>query len=428
MALSPRSGSLPQDSLPSDETPVDRADVFDQTPIVRDVSVQRNAFNAEAYPKDAALIAGYLEGSRITVTYYRSMAGGDNQRSSITDLTAQRDNISIPLEKITNFEITVPSGFNFNYDPENSESTYGGEGITYPGFNPKHGELFLYALDSGTIGLFQINAVEPLSFYQERTHRINFALKQILTPEMKTLLDDRVQEEYIFDKTIYFSSNKTLLTESTYTQNRTLIQLREVLINYYYREFYKHELDTIISPAGVYDPYLVRYLSMIVSFRDIPRRARQLYPDVDKTYRYTLWSRLLDDYNLSMRDLARHAESTIKQNTYLDVGITALLNRPLIIMRPDLRGVEDAMLATDAVSPEYVLKTPFYDQNTGAMSPFEVIVYTAITQRKVLNVPELISDHLDLYHTLTPDEQYYRIPIMIRLIDIARGMLAPNTR
>ena len=64
------------------------------------------------------------------------------------------------------------------------------------------------------------------------------------------------------------------------------------------------------------------------------------------------------------------------------------------------------------------------------MSEFETIVFTAITQRKVLDIAAFIANYVNTYAdpAIDPAVQFYRLPLIIRLMDIARATLAPNTR
>lgn len=426
MAIPPLSGSLSSASQPSEGTPVDRADVFETTPIVKDVTVNRNAYVAEDYPRTSTLLTGYVEGATLTVTYYQSLTGGQG-RQSITDLTALRDNINIPLLKIAQFEMKVPSAFTLAWDGEAAESTVTGDAVVYPGFAPKIGDVFIYTLSSGQVGAFVVGAVEPLSYYNERLHRVSFHMRSVATAELVQLLEDRVKKRVVFDKQLFLSGNRTLLTEDSYALNRTLLQMRRVLAQYYYREFYSVELDSVLRPDGIYDPYLVQFLNELVSYNDVRRRARQLYPLVDQTYRHSLWARLLDSYNLGLDDLCEVHQTQYKHNTYLDVGITALVNRQFVLLRPELQDTPSDELP-EFTSAGYVLSSAFYSKNTDDMTAFEQRVYTAITTRTLPDVAAFIAADVDTYHQGEKLAQFYHIPLTIRLMDIARSTLAPNIR
>jgi len=247
MAIAPLSGSISQESQPSELTPVNRADVFETTPIVKDVAINRNAYVSEDYPRTTALLAGYVEGAVLSVTYYHAI-GSQRGRQSITDITALRDNIDIPLMKISQFEMKVPTGFSLAWDGEAVETSVSGDAITYPGFSAKLGDVFLYQLSTGQIGVFSINNVEPLSYYNERLHRVSFHMRSVATVELVQLLEDRVKQRMVFDKQMYLSGNKTLLSEDSYSINRTLIQTRTILAQYYYREFFSPDLETDCQP------------------------------------------------------------------------------------------------------------------------------------------------------------------------------------
>jgi hypothetical protein len=207
--------------------------------------------------------------------------------------------------------------------------------------------------------------------------------------------------------------------------------MKGVLTEYYYRVFYSETLGTLVRPDGVYDPYVVEYLNAIVSFADVRTRLRQLYTRADEFFDYTLWSRLLNAYNLKMNDLVHVYDIRASTHAYTDVSVTALVNRNFIKLRPDLKDVAAEnwpAVPTEVVADGYVLSPAFYLGTVDSMSAFEVIVRQAITQRQLLDVPGFIATHLDTYSAGTKEEQFYKIPLMLRLIDLAIRGLVPASR
>lgn len=428
MGLPPLSGSASLESQPSDKTPVTQTDAYEEVPVVKNVAVNNSAFIAEDYPKTSVLLSAYAEGSAIQCTYYHVYSSTGLSRSSITDLTALRDNIDIALLKIAQFEMKVPQAFSLSWDGASSEATVEGEAVSYPGFNPLIGDHFIYMLTSGQVGVFRVEAVEPLSYHSERLHRVSFRMVAALDADIQTLLNDRVRKTVVFDRQVYLEGNKTLLTEESYSFNQTLKQGRILLANYYYRSFYAKDLASFVSPEGIYDPYVVKFMNAIVSFDDVKKRAKQVYADVDATWDYTLWARLLDNTNLDTADLVGLYSREIKFNTYLDIAVTGLINRGVNLVRPSL-DKDQPDTWPEGTSNEYVVSAGFYAADLGTMSAWDQIVYTAITTRKVDDIAGLISTYLNGYRTLwTVDEQFYNIPLLIRVMDLARSSLAPNIR
>lgn len=363
----------------------------------------------------------------MVVTYYHITSLGNLNRGVITDSTAQRDAIDVPVMRISNFEMKVPAGFTLTWDGESSESTVAGDAVVYPGVTPNLGDVFIYGLTSGQIGVFRVISVEPLSYHSSRLHRVSFQMRSVLDATMQATLDDRVVKSVVFDKAMFFDGNKTLLTEDSYAVNKTMIQMRAIMLNDYYREFFADDIGSLRRPDGIYDPYVVAFINQIVSFTETNRRPGQLLPEYEETYRHSVWHRLNNRLSLSTANLCYLVESSVRGHVFHDLSVNGLVNRPFIYLRPDLDPAVPADWPTD-VEAGYVLSEAFYTGNVPGMNAFDTLIYEAITTRKISDVTAFIATYVDAYESWTPEERFYRIPAVIKLMALVRSNLAPSIR
>lgn len=395
--------------------PTNTVDVLQAAPFVRNPQVEQAAISPEVYPAEYSALLGYVDGSRITVTYYHRVVGGSDHRTAPIDGVSASHLVHTSYRQIHNFEMTLREGFAFSYDDGEGEGTTTGEAVTYPGFRPEIGDLFLAPLGDGYVGEFKITRAQPLSFRAQRVHLIGFVRNRLVgAPEMEELRLAAVQTLY-FDKQTYLGDFKTLLTQEGYTHQQQLRRLREVMAGHYLRQFYRAGGDSVFDLDGVYDPYLVQFLNRKLSFASTGRRPAQLYPRVEEGFAHTLWGRLVDPHYLSTAGLWRHAPSRRITETFRAVNITALLNQPC--------RVAQATAPSDDPAP-YLVSAAFYDGVEAEMSAFERLLHQALTQRRVSNIGGLLADHLHTFAALEPAVAFHRVPLLIHLIDVALAQVA----
>jgi hypothetical protein len=418
------SGSHNTDSPPVNEQPSNIQDVYDQVDHVRDVTVEKNAFNSSDFKVDRQLILGYLEGHKIQVTYYHVESSTYHQRSSPSDTTAKRDNIEIPLTKISEFELILPSNIgNLDWNQDASAGTVTGEGMVYSGFNAKIGDLFIYSLGEGRVGLFTVASVQPLSIYSTATHRISFILKNAnVDTSERHLIEDRVVKHLYFDKRAFLTGDRILLTADSKLQSDTLKRLTSNMISFYYKKFYSYVSNSVVAPSPdyAYDPYIVEFLNKIVTIDQSGKRLRQLYPKVNLTYDYSIWARMLSFYNNSISGLVQHYRTTLATNTYVDVDSTGLTNKPylMLITNPELGELE-----LPSIQEGYILSSNFYTRTLSDMDDFEKIVLEAIETRKISDIGSFITNYGSQFYELDTLEQFRYIPILIWICSIAQRQL-----
>ncbi|CAM6000869.1 unnamed protein product [Sphagnum balticum] len=428
----PHIGSNPQPSpQPNQQTPLDVINVLSQAPPIKDAFINRTAFNPDTYSDDFKDLIGYMEGARVTVVYYTRTVTAEDRRTDAMDVSTARNAIHQTYTCISNFEITLADQLQFTYDNQSTEATISGEAFIYPGLNPNVGDIFLYTLTDGKIARFVVGSVSPLSMRQLRTYKITFTARDFATSDNIQQLNDQSIEFATFDKATYMTGQSTLLLSDTYTQLVTLRQMRSVIAKYYYSVFFDTSASAILSRENLYDPYLTKFLSSKISFKDVTARSIQL-PINDFIFQNTIWGRMLEKYNATCDGLYAAYRVDVGLKRYNDVYITGLLNLPTLSIddqswiNPDgtiNNSTKDTPWNCDATyippgQPTYVFSLNFYTQNTVAMTPLEALVYNTIKTRQIADVDGLINNYINVYRSIPIDAQFYQIPLILFLIDV----------
>ena len=425
--LIPRSGSLTQTSpLPNEQVPVKTTDLLDLAPFVERPAHERLAFDTDTYVKATKDLQGYLSGHRHVVTYYHNAAdGGKSITTQIQDLATERHPIHGSYTRIKNFELTLPEPWDRNYLQEKSETEIRGTAYTYPGFMPTIGDVFFDTIGDGVWGKFVITSSVPMSWRRERAHTVTYSLNQVDHDGLlKSGYDAMVTADRVFDKETFLADVGTLLYAEEYKQLQTLRMMRPLIVRHYYKTFFDRALDSIFPVPGmasqIYDPYIAQYMIRKVSFDVAKVRPRQLWSDVDQSYKHTIWDRLEDRFNLSVRNLwAYQSQDRISGQTN-DALFTTLYNRWFVRLYPN---PESGGPGADG----YLLGTAFYTNDVSAMSVLAGLIYRSITTRQ-LSKDDLVLfiQRLQAYQDLSLDEQYWQLPMYLHLIDVGIATLTKS--
>ena len=455
MPLISRSGSSTPPSNPG--TPVSVNDLLAGLPVVRNPALDKMAFDTQQYPDATSAILGYMEGHRLPVTYFNLQGfGGTDIRTNIADSVSERNLVNTAYMRINNFEITLTAAWTFNYDPATTESSVNGEALFYPGVNPLINDVFLTAGGDNKLALFKITSVSPLSWRNRRAYQVTFTFWKFPENQDIQLLEAATIQTVYFDKVNYLDDTVSVLEEDRYRDLITLRQMRDVLSKYYVNSFFDYTTDTYFPPSGVYDPYVVRYMSEKIPFDLVKKRPRQLQSSVELTFSHSIWQRLLDRYTSTWDDVWANFTIVPFVGRSMDVNLTPLVNRTYMRLVPnggssdppdpngsglnqtflDLVADDPGILAITNYGPwaedpssgttpvPYVLSPAFYTNTTGSMTPFETMLAATLTTRVWTDSQTLINTYLNQYRTLSLNDQFYLIPFYLHLIDVTVASLA----
>lgn len=378
-------------------------------PFISDPNLNKYAIDTTQYASVTAQLVGFMRGKRISVTYYRSLLREpSNNRTNIADLATTRNVIDSEYQKILNLEITLPKGFEFLANNSQANATIKGQAMFYPKMNPNIGDIFLTGVGDGRTGVCRISLVTPMSWRNDRIYVVDFVVQQFLDTTTFEALDASVTQTSVFSKENYLGGTAALLSEQTYLQLLKIKELRANFCRLYHQTFFDSSLCSYIRPDGLYDPWVVNFMANKLSMDDVQIWPKNLLGKRPETYRQTLWARLEDRFNTTLYGLSPYTNILGYGEDRMGTFVTELYGRSILFP-----AVED-----NGDSP-YLYSINFYNGVTASMTAEELLIYEAITKRNCGDLSILLINYLDLVYTLSPDDQFYKIPIYIHLIDMA---------
>ena len=324
--------------------------------------MNNTSFNVDSFSENSSLIAGFPEGRVIEVTYYSQNAPITDTQSSIVDLSSwTKDDVHISWTEIRNFELRLPDAMNFEYDQDSNNCKMDGIAITFPGFLPKPGDLFLYMLRNATIGIFYISSISRLAIGQETYHRITFTLQDFLTDTMRDRFRRQSGDPWYFDKTKYLVGNYAMLSSTGYINQKELKQLRKEIIRNYTDRFYKSEFSSFIRPDKVYDPYVVEFWNKKISFDECHLRPTQLLIAVQNFHK-SIWAAMTGNPIRDLKNVERHWSTDVYASTFWGANITSLLGNKFLTLGKEEGAKRPPTMASNG-EPILVDTIPLFDRS-----------------------------------------------------------------
>ena len=324
--------------------------------VIRDTFINNTAFNHDSFDSNKSLVAGYIQGQIIKVTYFSQNTPPTDIQSQQVDLvTGMSENTQLSLTQIRDFELRLQNELSYDFDADENISSVESSAATWPGFEPKVGDAFFYELRNGNIGVFVIGSVQRAVLGQETYHIINFTLQQLLDKVLRDKYISGTTDVYYFDKKKFLVGSTSYLTSNDYAIKNRLLDLRPAIINRFVEEYYDPTLGSFIRPDNVYDPYLVEYWKRKVNIYENETRPVQLLINVSN-YNRTIWSLMTGNPIKSFANLEHDAKVLTKIGTYWDASITSLVGSKFVAVGRERAGETEAWVAgeSDGTEAKYV--------------------------------------------------------------------------
>ena len=417
---SPNLPSNIEDSDPRKESPVTSLGVLDNYPIIKDPMFDRAAFDVTTYPQSWRTLQGYTQGHRMQVVYFNQLGQSADVRTHIADYPNERNVANSSYLRINNFEITLKGPLEWIYDKTKGEGNAVGQALAYSCFDPMIGDFFLGAAGDGKLALYRVSTVEPLSWRNSHMTQFGYYFFSYVDSGNLQFLQAATRRTAWFDKASYLGGTAVLLEEDYYRDLQDLRRFRSILPQYYFRKFYNRSVNSFVRADGVYDPYLVKYMASASSLRDVNNRPQQLYRDTDLLYDNTIWSRLVDDNVTTIDDISPYYGTTILRGKGNNILLTPLVNSSVLTSISKQQYAENPPV----VGGYYILSEQFYNNDYDNMSAFEQLLWFTIKTRSLSNTGNLLTNYIRTYLTLPDEDAFYRIPMYLKLIDIAIPSIA----
>lgn len=414
-------------STPNQEDIKDPVGDLENKDFVKDPALQQTALSTEQYPNSYSQIQAYMQGHALICVYFSKMNVNEGTRSNIVDSAYLKNVIHSQWMRIDDYQIRLTEGFQFNSDQDKASSEITLVARCYPNvIDPKVGDLFIASGGDQREFLFVVSTVIPQSWRNMRAYQIGaYAISTLNQGEMD-VLNRSVMQRYTFSLANYAEGKQALLTSDANQGQQSLQQMRNVLSSRYFSLFYNRSYDTLMRPDGYYDPYVVRFVNDQSDITVTKLRARQLFYAVDQSYWKTIYFRLENNDSYDLDVLYSKIIPEYRMNVITDAYITPLTGRAYLTMDYWNGPPAEGGAPYECRIP-YVCSQGFYDGNITEMSEFERFLYETITSGKLSNFQVLLNVYVKRWQSLSPMEQFYRIPIYIWMIDRCLSTITTKT-
>jgi len=441
----------------ADQGPDDSTyDTIQKMATIADISTVRTTYNMDSDKDVISSIIGAINGTDIKVAYYQRLKDSILSQTSQHDVPHTTDPLDTDLVCIHNFSIRLNESFDYTYDNDSNISGILGSGHTYPGFKPTKGDMFLYPIATNQIGIFKLTNITRMSVSKLTVFSINFELHKFATGQDVDNFQKSVVKELYFEKDTFLSGSNNMLETSEYRAYTSAKGLVTKLVRYYFTKFYDNGIKTVIRRDGVFDPYIVKFLSKFLSTSECGYMPRKYMDSLH--YDRTIWGIFERDVDLEIEELLPWLY--IEQHMYSpnDVNLNNLIEKLYIRHAPlcpygysDTRAanvptcqkhhkstVVDEVSVT-CTSELYIFSQNFYEATDSqiepdpccyladpsdcightpvdpsvALSAMEAIVVSYIN--KEINYDSVVT-YATAYKSLNDKEQFYYIPMLIYIL------------
>lgn len=355
-------------------------------------------------------LKNYIQGTPILVTYYHQISSNASNSSGQVSPDFSSSGVNISFTRIEKFELKLMAEMSYSFEEGSSASSITGQAMTYPGITPKIGDLFLYSISPGKIGVFKLSKnPERRTYHNATAHVISFDLWKFLDTTTYQQIEERVRESGVFDKQRFLNEPGALITHQEVLDLSYLEERVASLIRVYEDRYFDSNRNTFWLEGGAYDPYLV----------DFYREAISCYTSNDHTYiRLPQCPELLRNKQRSLyasilgtnpwgTPLLTWQEVVVEHNQYSSM-ITSLIGESLVFLT--------ATSTDDSVLNEYI-SSDILSMVPGAQDTFDKLVTLFLEQKSLCTAH--LKYCLDNVLTIGITEGFYQIPILIYLSKLA---------
>lgn len=211
----------------------------------------------------------FVEGSIWNCTYYTQVT---NRDSDLRVEDAGQSPIYQQYKKIVDLELKVDSPLSASQSDDTKYMTVTGSAYINPFLVPESGDMFIADTGNGNDALFVVNNSERKSYLKDSVFLIDYMLLGYVK-DLGDRVDDlnnKLIETTYFSKDYALKGEDPFLTSSDKQNVTELNQIKQQLLDYFFDNYYNHELSTLIMPGQdyyVYDYYITKFVfSLVDSF------------------------------------------------------------------------------------------------------------------------------------------------------------------
>lgn len=210
----------------------------------------------------------HIEGSTVITDWFSQVVSRDEGLSSF-----QPNQLPIYQQYtlIKNFEFKQQGSLSISDDPETSQVTITGEGITYPFIKPNTGDAFIMDIGDGRLGQFTVTSVTKLTYFKETCYRINFEMARYADQALISEMNEHVVKTCYFKRNFLTYGQNPVITSEEMARFGQMALFEKELLNRWLADFFSNEFGTILVPGQLvttYDPFVVKFLMKIYNIRE----------------------------------------------------------------------------------------------------------------------------------------------------------------
>jgi len=358
------------------------------------------------------MMATKMDGYVIIVPYYHKLVDPLIRSESIS--TGVENDIADSYRRINGLEIKMQDPLTGDYDLNDAQTQVVTRVVFYPGFVPKIGDFFLYPTAPDKLGKIEITSVTRLTFRSDTSYASDVFLSKYVDQADIDEYESRVSDVAFFDAEAFLLGKSVLLK----TEERVLLDdirsLEAKLKSYYIKKFFDRTWAyTIVREDGVYDPYVVEFVTRLFEWNEWPRYPARLI-DAPADYDESYWAQLLDPNPIDYSKVKRYHELVKCTMVSNSTRITSLLNRTYV-----------ANQLEQLLGTEPYISTGL-DPAAEEADDFELLVRMWLEHKK-LDPTALLTIAQEYRFIEDPLDQFYRIPILILFIVIIEQWIVRGT-
>ena len=305
----------------------------------------------------------FVPGEPTLTEYYRGSYGTDEEQLGFHPESIETYQ---SYKRINNFIMKIDDGKgNYNFNPENAQSTHNLQGYVLFDLVPNIGDLFIKDIGDGRAGLYMINVQpEVMTIHADKCYRIEAEMQAIVTQTIHEYLNRQVIEELYYSKDSHVGGGNAVLTKQDFTLNGKLYDLMAGIVDDVLANHYFSQEETVVIPNEfddlLYDPYLAKFLSYVIPHdmlgpRDKVKTISVSYYSGDRKQQepITIWDMFYrGDFSNPKRykqEFYTHTRSSLLNTRYYGNIFFSKIDRAILVHKAGAR--KEAYLYTGAVIP-----------------------------------------------------------------------------
>ncbi len=364
--------------------------------------------------RDKDIIDGlkdFISGTPIKVQWYNRMHSSIDDSSLTTSISFMSSSVNTSLMLIKDMEILLRASMEYSFDEATNISTIKGSASMYPGFTPSIGDVFLYHITPGDIGIFRVsNNPRRLSIRNNTSYIVDFTLVKKLDDDDIDALRERVRETMYFSKQRFLHTDGGLLTEQEVVDLKYIHTKIEYLKKWYDEAHYNKGLNTFMKNEQLFDPYVVLFFKKAI---DTYSQGKYINTPagsaVGKHWERSVFAHILGE-GIGASPILRSHDTECRYGGWSSL-ITMLQDRSVVELVPDIEYDEMPELAQ--LDVDAYISPGILSLDAMAVSEFDKLV-TLWINNKALSY-DTWKQLVDAVDALPPEESFYVVPIYIYL-------------